>query len=176
MAVRERSPGSGEADADRRASRRFALVGAGMLGVAFLIEPLIATLYPPHDYWRTSPSFVVLRLGMVLLLLSLCHRYERRAGIGERSVVALVGRESLLVYAAHLMLIYGDFPGFSFHRWAGRSFGYAEVLTATAVLLALMVLLAFWWDRIRRSGRRRMRVLQGLAAAGFLIAFLLGPR
>jgi len=159
----------------RPAIRKFVLIGAGMIAASFLVEPVFVSLYPPHDYWRASPGFVVLRLGLVLVLLSLCYLNELRRGVGERSIVALVGRESLLVYAAHLLLIYGDFGGFSFQRWVDRSFGYAEVLAVTVVLIGLMILLARWWDRVRKGERRRMRLLQGLALAGFLIAFLVSP-
>jgi uncharacterized membrane protein len=175
VASRDRAPAHGEHDPIRSVVRRLALIGAGMIAVSFLVEPVLGSLYPPHNYWRTSPGFVMLRLGLVLLLLSLCSVYERRRGVRERSIVALVGRESLLVYAAHLFLIYGEFGGLSFLRLARRSFGYAEVRIATVVLIGLMILLALWWDRVRRGDRRRMRILQGVALAVFVLAFLVSP-
>ena len=155
--------------------KRCAMVGAGLIVGSLAIDPVLTALYPPHDYWRASPSFVLLRLGMVLLLLSLCYVFERRRGVGERSLVTLMGRESLLVYAAHLQVIYADVGGHSFRRWVDRSFGYPEVLVATAVLIGLMILVAVWWDRVRRGDRQRMRLLQGLALAVFLLAFLVSP-
>jgi uncharacterized membrane protein len=175
VAARGRTPVRDSDDQVRSAIRQFAVIGAGMIAASFLLKPVLSSVYPPHDYWRSSPSFVILRLGLVLLLLSLCYAYERRKGVGERSIVALIGRESLLVYAAHLMLIYGEFGGFSFLRWANRSFRYSDVFIATVVLFGFMVLLALWWDRVRRGDRTRMRLLQGLALAGFLIAFLVSP-
>jgi uncharacterized membrane protein len=170
-----RPPSRPGSDPVRSAIRRFVIIGAGMVAASFVLEPAIRWAYPPHDYWRTSPSFVILRLGLVMLLLSLCYLYEIRKGVSDRSVVALAGRESLLVYAAHLMLIFGDFPGFSFRRWAGESFGYGEAFIATAMLIALMVVLAFWWDRIRKGDPRRKRLIQGLALAGFVVAFVVSP-
>jgi uncharacterized membrane protein len=175
VAARGRTSGPGGDDPVRTQIRRFAVIGAGMVAVSFAIEPVFSALYPPHNYWQTSPAFVVLRLGLVLLLLAICYAYEQRKGVGERSIVALMGRESLLVYAAHLMLIYGDFSGFSFVRWVNRSFGYAEVFATTALLIVLMVLLAAGWDRVRRGDRKRMRYLQALALASFLVVFLLAP-
>lgn len=175
VAARGRTPAHTGDDPARAMIRRFALTGAGMIASSFLIEPVLSWLYPPYDYWRTSPGFVILRLGLVLLLLTLCYAFDRRKGVGERSVVALMGRESLLVYAAHLTLIYGEFAGFSFIARADRSFGYAEVLVTTVGLLGLMVLLALWWDRIRRGQRKRMRILQGLALATVLVVFLVSP-
>jgi uncharacterized membrane protein len=175
MAARGRAPARPQDDPVRGRVRQFAMIGAGMIAASFALAPVLSTLYPPHDYWRTSPSFVILRLGLVLLLLVLCAVYERRRGVHGGSIVALMGRESLLVYAAHLMLLYGEFPGFSFVRWAGRSWGYGEVVAATVVLIGLMVLLALWWDRVRRGDRRRMRLLQGLALAAFILVFVVSP-
>lgn len=174
-AARDRTPAREGDDPARSSMKRFAMVGAVLVVGSFIIEPVLTPLYPPHDYWRTSPGFVLLRCGLVLLLLSLCFVHERRMGVGERSVVALVGRESLLVYAAHLQLIYADVGGYSFRRWVNRSFGYPEVLVATVVLVGLMILIAIWWDRVRRGDRKRMRVMQGLALAMFLLAFLVSP-
>lgn len=174
-AARDRTPEHAGDDPARSAMTRFAAAGAALVVVSFFLQPVLTALYPPHDYWRTDPSFVLLRLGLVMLLLSLCYACERRTGVGERSIVALVGRESLLVYAAHLQFIYADVGGWSFRRWADRSFGYPEVLVATGVLTGLMILLALWWDRIRHGDRARMRLLRGLALAIFLLAFLISP-
>ncbi len=38
-----------------------------------------------------------------------------------------------------------------------------------------MILIAIWWDRVRRGDRKRMRLMQGLALAMFLLAFLVSP-
>jgi hypothetical protein len=43
------------------------------------------------------------------------------------------------------------------------------------MLIALMVVLAFWWDRIRKGDPRRKRLIQGLALAGFVVAFVVSP-
>ena len=174
-AARDRQPGREGDDPIRSSVRRFAVTGAALVAGSFVIQPVLTALYPPHGDGRASPSFLLLRLGLVFLLLSLCYLYERRAGVGKRSVVTLVGRESLLVYTAHLQVIYASIGGLSFHTWVNRSFGYPAVIAATLVLLGLMILLAFWWDRVRRGDRRRMRRVQWLALAVFLVAFIVSP-
>jgi peptidoglycan/LPS O-acetylase OafA/YrhL len=174
-AARDRQSGRDGDDPVRSSVRRFAVTGAALVAGSFVIQPVLTVLYPPHGDGRAGPAFLLLRLGLVLLLLSLCYLYERRAGVGGRSVVTLVGRESLLVYTAHLQVIYASIGGLSFHTWVGRSFGYPAVIAATLVLIGLMILLAFWWDRVRRGERRRMRRVQWLALAVFLVAFIVSP-
>jgi MFS superfamily sulfate permease-like transporter len=86
-----------------------------------------------------------------------------------------MGRESLLVYATHLLLIYGDFGAFNFRTWAGQSFGYAESAMWTLLLLVLMLVLAYGWDRVRRADPRVKRWIQLAVLAVFVGVFLFGP-
>lgn len=163
------------ADGVRRYMRSVVVAGIGVIVLSFLVEPLAARAYPWYDYWSASPSFVLLRTGLVLLLMAGLYRYEQRRGVSPSSIVTLIGRESLLVYAAHLMLLYGDVGPFNFRRWAAGSFGYAEVLAVTLLLLGLMTALALGWSALKRGPEGRKRLVQGLVAAGFVAGFVLTP-
>ena len=132
-------------------------------------------VYPVYDYWRFSPSFVLLRIGIVLLLCALMYWYEMRKGVAATSPVTLIGRESLLVYAVHLLLIFGIFSGFSFRIWADNKFGYGEVFLTTAVLLLLMYGLAWWWERIKQKGERWRRGVQLATLLILTLVFVFGP-
>jgi uncharacterized membrane protein YcfT len=125
-------------------------------------------LYPVYDYWHVSPSFVLLRLGLVLLICSGLFLYEQRAGIRTSSVVTLFGRESLIVYVTHLTILYGDFSGRPIARRYGGSLGYGEAVLATLVLCALMYLLAYVWGRIKRGTPEVKYAVEG----GFVILLL----
>jgi len=133
---------------------------------SLLLTPLTREFYPVYDYWRFSPAFVLLRLGLVCVLTAGMFLYERRAGVSPSSVVTLIGRQSLLVYVAHLFLIYGDFGVFSFQDAAGNAFSYHEALAATIILFLLMYLLAATWERVRSRGVQFTRRVQ---LAGLLI-------
>jgi hypothetical protein len=90
-------------------------------------------------------------------------------------VVSLVGRESLLVYATHLLLIFGDFGTFNFKNSVNHTFGYVEAGGATVVLLILMYGLAVAWSRIKH-GSPRWKLAVNLSALGiFLAVFFFGP-
>ncbi len=58
-------------------------------------------------FWGVSPGYAVLRLGGLLLLLSLVEQVARR---GWRIVppLALLGHETLLVFVFHLYLLFGS--------------------------------------------------------------------
>jgi uncharacterized membrane protein len=152
----------------------FAKGGGVLIGVSLLLLPF-GWLYPTYDYWWYSPSFVVLRLGIVVLLCAGMMLYEKRKSISSKSPVTLIGRESLLVYAAHLLLIYGNFGAFNFERWSGHTFGLPEALGWTLLLLGLMILLARFWDWVRHQDPRWKRWIQWSVLAAMIAVFIWGP-
>lgn len=154
--------------------RPFATVGAGLIVLSFVLIPL-AWVYPTYDYWRYSPAFVLLRLGIVMVFAAVAMRYETARGVSPASLVTLVGRESLLIYTVHLMLIYGDYGSFNFRRWSDHTFTLPVALVWTVVLLALMFLLAMGWDRVRKLDPKWKVRIQWVAFASFVIAFIVGP-
>jgi uncharacterized membrane protein len=155
--------------------RRAAYAGLAAIGISFALHPLAALLYPVYDYWRFSPSFVLLRLGIVLLLTWGMFLWERKRGVGISSPVTLIGRESLIVYVTHLMLIYGDFGSGSFASQVGRSYGYPQAILVTALLLGGMAALAYAWERIKKGYPRVKRALSLSFLAGLLLVFFFGP-
>jgi hypothetical protein len=150
------------------------IASLGIIALSFALHPLAALIYPVYEYWL-SPSFFMLRLGLVGLLCAAMYLFERRRGVSPRSVVSLVGRESLLVYTVHLMLVYGKFGYYTFADRVNQSFGYVEAIAATVVLIGLMYALAFAWSRIKSGPPRIKRVVQGVVLAGFIVVFFFGP-
>jgi uncharacterized membrane protein len=148
--------------------------GLAVVLLSFLLDPLAASVYPTYDYWKSSPSFYMLRLGLVLLLCAGMFAYEFRRGVSPRSFVTLIGRESLLVYTVHLMLIYGNTGSGHFADRVHMSFGYAEVLAVSFVLFALMYLLAWIWSRIRKAALPVRIGVELSILVGFLIVFFVG--
>ncbi|HNX97760.1 MAG TPA: heparan-alpha-glucosaminide N-acetyltransferase domain-containing protein, partial [Candidatus Aminicenantes bacterium] len=96
---------SAGADAERRHFRRLALLAAALivLGRVFLLSALNFQQYiaPIRPNW----VFFGYRLGWVLALLCLC-RWLDDVKRGRLPWVVAAGRESLLVYVAHLMILY----------------------------------------------------------------------
>jgi uncharacterized membrane protein len=154
---------------------RIAAAGIVTIVISMLIEPFAASAYDTYDYWLFSPSFVLLRIGIVMILCAGMFLFERQRGVSASSVVTLIGRESLIVYVTHLLLLYGDFGPFNFERYVGRSFGYGEAALVTVVLWLLMYVLARFWGNIKRGDPKIKRAIQLAALAVFLGVFFFGP-
>jgi uncharacterized membrane protein len=149
--------------------------GVGVILLSFALHPLLAQVYPVYDYWRGSPSFFLLRLGLVLVLAWALYTYETTRGVRPSSLVTLVGRESLMVYVAHLFLIYGDFGTFNFNAMVHRSFGYAEAAGVSLVLIGLMCLLAYVWSRIKRGPLKTRRIVEWAFITILAAVFVFAP-
>jgi uncharacterized membrane protein len=92
-----------------------AFVGLGCAGVvasvlSVLFDKSRIRLYKPadYDYWHTSPNFLLMRCGILLVILFGAYAWCRW-GFAQRgfSPVIQLGRTSLLVYWVHMEFVYG---------------------------------------------------------------------
>jgi uncharacterized membrane protein len=84
--------------------------GAGVLLIEFArwLESRPWQFYAVDDYWHTSPSFFLIRVGMLLVILTATYGWCRwGAGQWGFSPLILLGQASLLVYWVHIEFVYG---------------------------------------------------------------------
>jgi hypothetical protein len=99
--------------AKRRQTAAFlSLGGAGvaacLLSIAFDLGPVNMYDSSIYDYWHTSPNFLLMRCGILLIILFLSFAWCRW-GFAERgfSPIIQLGQTSLLVYWVHIEFVYG---------------------------------------------------------------------
>jgi uncharacterized membrane protein len=91
----------------------FAVLGAAGILACWLSIKLDASpihLYAIYDYWHTSPSFFLMRCGILLIIL-FCVYAWCRWGVAQMgfSPIIQLGKTSLLVYWVHIEFVYGRF-------------------------------------------------------------------
>ncbi len=123
------------------------LAGVAGLTIIFVARWLDARperLYAVYDYWHTSPSFFLLRAGLLLLILFASYAWCRW-GLGQWGFSPLVqlGQTSLLVYWVHIEFVYGRV---SILPKRSQSIGGASVglLIIFLAMLALSRLRTMW--------------------------------
>lgn len=162
---------SAEQGTERRFVMRTVWLGGVLIAAFAMIELPIAVPYASTAI-RSNPLFVALRLGIVLMLLSGCWWYARHRSEGG-SVVLDVSRETLLVYVAHLLVIYGTFwNDRSLVNLFGRSLSVVECMAATAILGAVMIAGAKVWGRFKSSSQAQARYVAFAGAFIVILAFL----
>lgn len=118
-------------------------------------------------FWRTSPSYLLFRLGLVVSLLGVLHFWRgggKQAQQGD-SWSAVLSRQSLVAYVGHLLMLYGTplSPGLSS---LGKSLDLAQTSLVFAVVLAATLLATQLWDRRKRFARGAASARLGQRGAG----------
>ena len=88
----------------------FAATGAVAILAARQLDHSSFYLYSTYDYWHTSPNFLMMRVGMLLVISFLSYAWCRwgLATWGFSPLIQL-GQTSLLVYWVHIEFVYGRF-------------------------------------------------------------------
>jgi uncharacterized membrane protein len=144
--------------AKRKETTAFVALGsAGILacGLAALFDAGPIRLYDPaiYDYWHTSPSFFLMRCGVLLTTLFAAYAWCRW-GFAQKgfSPIIQLGQTSLLVYWVHIEFVYG--------RLSILPKGRCSIAAATAGLLIIFVAMLALSIARTRWKKRTTRVLQ----------------
>lgn len=129
--------------AQKQESRSFlwiAAVGAAAIVLSIALDASPVRIYALEDYWHASPSFFLLRCGMLLILLAIAYAWCQK-GLGQQrfSPVVQLGKTSLLVYWVHLELVYGRFSILRKHEC-----GLGKATIGLAVIFLAMWALSLW--------------------------------
>ena len=148
------------------------------MGLSFIIVGAVGRELPVRIpfaslHVRANPLFFLERMGIVMVLLVLCRKWEARFHT-ERSFVLDAGRESLVVYTAHLLVIYGQYlhdksPAY----YEGGSHGILACAAGTLVLGGAMVVLAKVWSWLKRDHPPMARLAFSISTFGVAAWFIL---
>src|ERR1700691_2361879 len=88
----------------------FAALGAVAILAARQLDHSYFHLYSTYDYWHTSPNFLMMRVGLLLVISFLTYAWCRW-GLATRGFSPFIqlGQTSLLVYWVHIEFVYGRF-------------------------------------------------------------------
>ena len=151
------------------------LLGIALIALSIMARLLPFTIYPPHEFWVASPEFVFIRLGIVLIILAGLWFWEERYHSG-RSIVSLLGSESLVTYTLHLLVIYGMFfGGNNLSSIIGTTRSVPEVALMSVLLIAAMGAVAYVWNSLKKKSMLYARVLQYSILAAVLLVFFTKP-
>jgi uncharacterized membrane protein len=155
---------------ERRIMRGFLVTGAVVVLVGYLSDKLPIQVYRTYDFWHTSPSFFMIRLGIVMMALSGMWWYEKKVN-PEPGFMQVIGQESLFVYALHIIIVYGSaIPNGSLAQIFGSKLDFVECLGVYLALTTVTCLIAVVWHYLKTNRRRLSRLVQ-YATIGVLLYF-----
>jgi len=154
--------------------RRIAHVSALAVVIGVVCDLLPLRVYPAHDFWKTGPDFFAIRLGAILLMTTGFFAVRRLPpAVGKHLVV--LGKASLLVYAVHLVLVYGSAANDGLMQIIGQRLDPFSTLCVAAGVLLLMLTSVHAWNAVRERHDPHWRVLQAGFTSTLLYFFLTRP-
>ncbi len=165
---------------ERRFMSWLLLAGLISIGSGFVFDAFPFSLYPNSDFWTTSPNFFLMKLGGLAVLLSLLWFFENHvAHPSEHDPwiprwLVTVGVESLFVYVAHLIALYGwaAHPSFNMEAVWGEKLSAVESFLAFVALTGLMVVTALGWRRLKKNHPVLMQGVYWWMGVTFVVEFL----
>ena len=132
---------------EARAFLAMGVAGGVLIEFARWLDAQPRQFYAVQDYWRTSPSFFLIRVGMLLVILTASYAWCRwgAAQWGFSPLIQL-GQASLLVYWVHIEFVYGRVSILPKHR---MGIGGASV----GLLVISLAMLALAYVRTKTKGR-----------------------
>jgi len=147
-------------------------LAASVAGLLLDLQPVV--LYPPHDFWKTSPNFFLVRIGIIAAVTSLIFRVRALPPRAADTLV-LLGQSSLIVYAVHLVLVYGSAANQGLAQIIGPRLSPAGALTVAVGVLMVMVTLVYSRNTLREHHYYPLRLLQAGFTSTILYFFLTKP-
>ena len=132
----------------KKFSYQLGSLGIIMITMFFIISYFHDIFYNGKSIWLSSFSIISLRLGYVILLNGivslLVHKIKTIPNI-----IIKTGRHTLILYAVHLVMLYGSAWSLGLNYLYERSFSTSETILVTITMISLMLLLVIAIEKIK---------------------------
>jgi uncharacterized membrane protein len=147
------------------------LPGVTTLLLGLLLSQQQTLLFGDGQYGYV-PGNIFVRAGVSLIILGLIAHASRHV-THLPHVFGAVAQESLLIYVAHLMIVYGSIFGPGLYSIYGQTRTPLQILPIVVLLIASMTLAAYGWNWLKHAHLRTARWVSAAAAVALLARILL---
>jgi len=130
---------------ERRVILWLTLLGPALIAAGYALS-LLPPIYRHTSFWTSSPTFFVLRVGILLAAIPVAYAWT--AAIRARSPIQELGIASLFVYWIHVEMVYG-FLSWPIHR----RLTFEQAMIAFAAFTVLLYYLVKLKDRVVSARR-----------------------
>lgn len=131
---------------------RLAALSAVLLGLSYLARAVPFSLTTDTTSYQALPWFALLKLGTVVGLVAVLSLLARAIPRIPKFLEVLAG-ESLMLYAFHLLVLYGS--GIGLYRLIGHSLPLEQALVAAFAMVLFTGTVGLLWHRFKRWRKHR---------------------
>ena len=148
-----------------------------------VLDLIPVSAYDQTDFWYTAPSYFWLRLGLLLVALGGLWFLEALVvGTPHESRwmprwLTTMGVQSLFIYIAHLVLLYGSVinPDQHLGVWLGHDLSPAIAALWVVPFVTVHAIGARWWHRLKKRHPYWMQLFYWWMGGTFVGEFVLRP-
>jgi uncharacterized membrane protein len=118
-------------------SLNLGIIGASLILLSFVIYPVEEFLFGKYIADNTYIGLILLRVGFVLLLNALISYISISIEYIPR-IIILIGRNTLLIYVVHLMILYGSAWNPGLDQLFAKSFNVWNTLGSALLMISFM--------------------------------------
>ncbi len=130
-----------------------------IFGLAFIIISLVS-IYLSEEFWGIpyqnssySLEVITFRIGFVLVLNSVVSYISQKMESIPR-IIILIGRNTLLIYIVHLMILYGSAWNPGIILLFGSSFNVSYTIGSALLMLTLMTLMVIALNKLKLRNKQ----------------------
>lgn len=116
--------------------------GIGLLVLALIGNIVEVAVYGESKFWTTSPNLVFFRLGLVITFTSIITFIALKINTIPR-VLILLGRNTLLIYVVHLVILYGSPWNLGIVYILDKAFNPYLTILSACIMIGLMILMVY---------------------------------
>jgi uncharacterized membrane protein len=162
-------------DAGSQFKERLVHVGAGLVAVGLVFIVLHSVFLSRINLYDYAPGWFLLRLGILLWILKSVIWYEEKRK-SMWSMVKVFGRESFLVYVAHILFVYGSSAkNVCLAEKIGTTLNFQQCLVVFLALTGAMFIIAYVWSTLKKRDYGLSRIVQYAFVTGFFYFFIRNP-
>jgi fucose 4-O-acetylase-like acetyltransferase len=128
-----------------------ALAAIAVIYIAHYFSNVPSSIYGDlSDFWRNSPGLILIRSGITVALLAAAYVWTEYGAGPAWSWMQTLGKNSLMVYWVHVMLVYGNIA----KPWK-KTLSIPGAALATVIVTAAMVALSAGWLNFKARRKER---------------------
>ncbi len=150
------------------------VVGLFMFFGSFILLNIPTQLYPYHDIWKVNPLIIFVRLGFVAIVTSGIffaeHSFKMKPYIPQ-----LIGRESLLIYILHLIILYGSVLNEGLQQRIRQTLSVVEASIVFFMIFIGLSIIVYGWNYFKKNYHTASLITRWSAVGIFIYFFLTRP-
>lgn len=135
-----------------RFSKLLAFTGAILIVFFFVINWIEKVFYGDPDMYYSKLGIICLRIGFVLILNAIVSFISIKISSIPRLII-LIGRNTLLIYVVHLVILYGSAWNPGLVQAFGKSFNVLITICGVLIMFTLMVSMVVVVNKLKIKGK-----------------------